>query len=150
MHKFIIPPTWSSASMLNSTPFPVKYSASTRCIFISMTFLKNKKQTKKNIVPTTWQAWNLGMRPTHLKSFPVRSFPGICNVICFICHHSRTYLLPCSYSLVISGWQAKSNPLVPYQWTLASFPKKSFLSQDVTYFSYPNFLYILDVTTLIL
>lgn len=99
---------------------------------------------------TTWQAWDLGMRPTHLKSFPVRSFPGICNVICFICHHSRVYLLPCSYSLVISGWQAKSHPLVPHQWTLASSPRKSFLSQDVTDFSYPNFLYILDVTTLIL
>ena len=119
---------YSTNLMLSSTPFSLNYSASTRCIVI---FTKKKKK-KKKIKSATWQAWALWKEANTSVILSSKKFSRYLQ--CYLLYLSPFYLLPYSYFSVISGWLAKSNSSVPQQWTLASYPRKWFPSQEVTYF----------------
>ena len=122
--------------MLYLTPFSLNYSASTRCIVI---FTKKKKKVYHMASMSSLEEANTSVI---LSSKKFSRY-----VQCYLLYLPPFYLLPYSYFSVISGWLAKSNSLVSHQWTLASYPRKWFPSQEVTYFLYPNFLHLLEATT---
>lgn len=90
----------------------------------------------------TWQAWDIGIRPTHLQSFPIKKFSILTKLsVLFV-----TILESTSFLVAIPQLFPAHQPSL-ILWYTCWFSKEV-VSQEVIYFSYPDFCYLLDETPL--